>query len=207
MKVFDPTTWPRAGAYKMYRHMGAPHIAITVDVDMTDTIRECRATKTSVFAAVMHRLILAANEVPELRQRIRLDGNREEVVQHDSVDAGFTVGVEGGLFNVASVPTVADGAEYARSVREVSDALRQVTEVRHFDGVRDDLIYMSCLPWVRFTSLTHPVHTDRPDTVPRIAWGKLDDQGDRVLVPVNLQTHHALVDGSHIGAFFQRLQG
>lgn len=207
MRRIDPTTWPRAGAYRHYRPMGAPHLAITVDVDVTELVSDCKARGGSLFATMLHRLIHAANTVPELRQRIRDDDDGEHVVEHDRVDPAFTVGVDGGLFNVATVPLQDDLQAFSDHVAAQSEALRHVTELQPFDGLRDDLVYLSCLPWLRFTSLTHPVHTDRPDTVPRIAWGRFGDDGrGRITMPVNIQAHHALVDGGHLAQFFAALR-
>ncbi len=214
MKVLNPKTWPRAGAYRMYRHMGAPHMAITVELDVTELVAELKAEGVGLFAGVMHHLVKAANTVPALRQRLRLaDGEDagpdlpsapalEHIVEHAHVDPGFTVAVSGDRFNVATVPFVDDRAAFAASVATASKALEDEGDVRPFDQVRDDLLYMSCLPWLRFTSLTHPVHLERPDTAPRLAWGRIEERDGRRTMPVNIQAHHALVDGVHLAAFF-----
>ena len=133
----------------------------------------------------------------------RPDG--DVVVEHTTVDPAFTVAVEGGLFNFASVRLTPDVHTFAADVARVSEAKRDTTELEPFEGVRDDVLFMSCVPWLAFTSLTHPVHTDRVDSVPRIAWGRMEKVHGRVLVPVNIQVHHALVDGAHLGAFFGAL--
>jgi len=215
MKALNPETWPRAGAYRMYRHMGAPHMAITVELDVTELVAELKQEGIGLFAGVMHHLVRAANTVAPLRQRIRLaDGDDagpplpgapavEHVVEHAHVDPGFTVAVSGDRFNVATVPFIEDRAAFAASVAAASKSLEDEGEVRPFDQVRDDLLYMSCLPWLRFTSLTHPVGTGRPDTAPRIAWGRIEARDGRRTMPVNIQAHHALVDGVHLAAFFE----
>ena len=53
--------------------------------------------------------------------------------------------------------------------------------------------------------MTHPF--DGPqDCIPRIAWGKIAADGERWAMPVAVQVHHALVDGRHIGQFFEKLE-
>ncbi len=215
MKVLNPKTWPRAGAYRMYRHMGAPHMGITVELDVTDLVAELKEEGVSLFAGVMHHLLAAANAVPALRQRIRVaDGDDpgpehptppmlEHVIEHAHCDPGFTVAVSGDRFNVATAPWSDHRATFAAAVADESRRLQDEGRVVPFEGLRDDLIYMSCLPWLRFTSLTHPVHTERPDTTPRIAWGRIDERDGRRTMPVNIQAHHALVDGVHLARFFQ----
>ncbi|TFG78810.1 MAG: chloramphenicol acetyltransferase, partial [Flavobacteriales bacterium] len=40
------------------------------------------------------------------------------------------------------------------------------------------------------------------DSVPRITYGKFFEQDWKLMMPLNIQAHHALVDGHHLGAFF-----
>jgi chloramphenicol O-acetyltransferase type A len=62
------------------------------------------------------------------------------------------------------------------------------------------------MPWVHFTGFTHPMHVGNQDSVPRIVWGKAEQKGGILTVPVGLQVHHALVDGSHAAAFYHELE-
>ena len=39
-----------------------------------------------------------------------------------------------------------------------------------------------------------------------MAFGRLSEEGGRVLMPVAVDVHHALCDGGHVGRFFERFQ-
>ena len=65
----------------------------------------------------------------------------------------------------------------------------------------ESLFFVSCVPWLSYTALTQPTPTPA-DSNPRITFGKFTQEGDRVLLPVNLTANHALVDGLHLAAFF-----
>ncbi|MBL4844219.1 MAG: hypothetical protein JKY65_01725 [Planctomycetes bacterium] len=41
------------------------------------------------------------------------------------------------------------------------------------------------------------------DCVPRVTWGRFARQEGRWQIPVAVQVHHALVDGRHLGLFYQ----
>jgi chloramphenicol O-acetyltransferase type A len=71
---------------------------------------------------------------------------------------------------------------------------------------RDDVVYMSSIPWVSFTSFTHPMPTYTGDSIPRFAWGKFFDEGGTLKMPVAVQGHHAVMDGLHMGRWYERLQ-
>ncbi|TLN02146.1 chloramphenicol acetyltransferase, partial [bacterium] len=71
---------------------------------------------------------------------------------------------------------------------------------------QDDLLFMTSVPWVTFTSILHPIHMHPADSVPRIAWGRFVTREGRTWMPVAVQAHHALLDGLHVGRYYQRIQ-
>ena len=60
------------------------------------------------------------------------------------------------------------------------------------------------MPWLSYTSIVQPVPTPA-DSNPRITWGKYFYEGERLMIPVTVLCHHALVDGIHIAKFYERL--
>ncbi len=205
MQRIDPTRWPRRHIYEWYRGMDLPHLSATVEVDVTAMFQATKARGGSLFAAMLLRLARAANTVPELRQRIRVDDG-EYVVEHERCDPAFTVAAPDGLFNFATADVTLDEPAFHRLVGEVSAQQGVDAAIVPFESFRDDVLFLSCLPWLRFTQISHPVRTRVPDTIPRIAWGRIVSEGGRRVAPVNLQAHHALVDGGHLGQFFAALE-
>ena len=65
---------------------------------------------------------------------------------------------------------------------------------------------MTALPWVSFTSFTHPMRLHPADSVPRFAWGKLFNEDKSLKMPLSVQGHHALMDGFHIGKYYKIVQ-
>jgi chloramphenicol O-acetyltransferase type A len=71
---------------------------------------------------------------------------------------------------------------------------------------RDDLLYMTAIPWVSFTSFAHPMRLHPADSIPRFAWGKYFAEGKFLKMPLSVQAHHALMDGIQMGKFYAELQ-
>jgi chloramphenicol O-acetyltransferase type A len=69
-----------------------------------------------------------------------------------------------------------------------------------------NIIHFSALPWIRFSSMSHPRHFGTRDSIPKITVGKFYQEGDRMFMPVSVHLHHALADGLHVGQFLQILQ-
>ena len=65
---------------------------------------------------------------------------------------------------------------------------------------------VSCLPWVRTAASTCTSSTSGTYLAPVVTWGKYEREGDRTILPVSLNIHHAVADGFHLSRFFLELQ-
>ena len=71
---------------------------------------------------------------------------------------------------------------------------------------RDDYLFLSSFPWVSFTGFQHAMSYHPHDSVPRITWGKFIQEQGRIKMPLSVQAHHGVVDGQHIGSYFQQME-
>jgi chloramphenicol O-acetyltransferase type A len=69
-----------------------------------------------------------------------------------------------------------------------------------------DLLFISCLPWMRVTGLTNERQPDPDDCIPRITWGRWEDRGGRKILGLCTEVNHRTVDGYHIGQFAKALE-
>ena len=66
---------------------------------------------------------------------------------------------------------------------------------------------ISAVPWIHFTHVVRTIKKSGKDSVPRITWGRYDaDAAGRLMMPVSVQVHHALMDGYHVGMFYKNLE-
>jgi chloramphenicol O-acetyltransferase type A len=96
-------------------------------------------------------------------------------------------------------------SDFVKLAKETSAKQKNYFDYTSTAG-RDDLIYITCIPWVSFTHLSHTILINKNDSVPRISWGKFFIQDGKTLLPFSVQVHHAFVDGMHVGQYFEKLQ-
>ena len=65
------------------------------------------------------------------------------------------------------------------------------------------LVHFTTLPWVHFTSFEHARNWGREDSIPKVAFGRIDADGTRQWLPMAVEAHHALMDGLEVGRFVQ----
>ncbi|MEX1034861.1 MAG: chloramphenicol acetyltransferase [Sneathiella sp.] len=197
----DIDTWDRREQYLLFRGMEIPHFSLTAPVEITPLVEKARKDKRSLFNAVLYGIMRTVNDIPEFRTRFR----GETVLRHPVVHPSFTVPIANDHFGFCEARYIDDWPEFDAEVTAAKEkAGRQPALSEEIEG-QDQWIYLSCMPWLDFTAATHPLQ-NRDDCIPRIAWGKIVEEDGRARVSVNLQAHHALMDGLHAARFYEGLQ-
>ncbi|PKO12967.1 MAG: chloramphenicol acetyltransferase [Chloroflexi bacterium HGW-Chloroflexi-10] len=201
MKIIDRATWKRREHFEFYSRLDFPYLNITANMDITHLYTWVKHNGYSLFAAVTYIVTRAGNAIPELRQRIR----GEQIVEHEVIRPAFTVLAADETFGFATIDYNPDFPLFHASVQAAIEATRRDPNI-HDEPGRDDMFFLTTVPWVSFTQISHPLPLKPPDSFPRISWGKFFELGDKRLMPLSLLANHALVDGLHVGRFFEGVQ-
>jgi len=198
----DISTWKRKAQFEFFKTYENPFFNITVNVDVTKIYTFSKENELSFFYCTLHAITAAVNEVPELRCRIR----GEKVRIHNTINVGCTFLHDDETFGFFYVPFTKDIELFCKNCDVEIKKIKE-SKVLQASGVdEDDLIHCSVLPWVNFTSIKHPRRSPVTDCIPKIVFGKYITQGERKIMPVSLDAHHALVDGFHGAKFFSHLE-
>jgi chloramphenicol O-acetyltransferase type A len=201
--IVDLVQWPRADQFRFFRTYERPHYAVTSRIDVTHLLGVTRAKGLSSYRACVYAIGAGIHAVPELCMRFR----DEVVVQHDSVDLSMTVPLADGNFRYAYVPYQQDFAGFDRQAETIIRAVAAGGALNANTGARDDVAYLSCMPWLDYTAINNALpHAD--DCIPRVSWGKFVEQpAGHWTMAMTMEVHHALVDGRQVGRYFDAVQG
>ncbi|HEV2863902.1 MAG TPA: CatA-like O-acetyltransferase [Pyrinomonadaceae bacterium] len=202
-RYLDTEAWSRRHLFRLFKEYDEPFINVCADVDVTPLRGFARAQNLSFFIAYHFLSTKTANEVEPFRYRLRGD----RVLVHDRLDAGAILLLPDESFTFVYFDFEEDfGAFHARAAATIEGARAEPPPLDSRED-RDDLVYHSVIPWVSFTSISHARDSRRRSGIPKITFGKFRDVGGRTMMPVSVEVHHALMDGLHVGRFFERLEG
>ena len=200
-RKIDLETWERRALFQFFSGFAEPYHGVCVRVDCTETYAYAKEHGLSVFLSLLHRSLVAAQEVENLRTRIE-DG---QVWRFDRVHGGSVVPRDNGTFGFGHY-------RYAAALQDfVVPAAAEMERVRQRDDLERpgevDLIRYSVLPWLDFTSISHARQQFySAESAPMVTFGKLTEQAGRRTMPVSIHVHHGLVDGLHVAQFVERFQ-
>ena len=196
----DMESFPRKSQFEHFYKMAFPCVGFTVNMDITEFRWEIKEKGYPFFHTLLYRTMAALNSVPQLRQRIK-DG---KVVQYDVCEPTYTLALPDENYcycHLSCDMPFEEFLPYAEKRKAESLEKCSMDDGDDFLGY----VFVSSVPWISFVDATQPM--DIPaDGIPRILFGKVFEQGEKVLLPVSILTHHALTDGFHRSECYQKLQ-
>ncbi|WP_395668150.1 CatA-like O-acetyltransferase [Rhodoferax sp.] len=203
MHILDQNGWHRRATFLHFRAFEQPYFNLCTELDVTALKGFLAPLADKRFFLAYHYLALRAlNSVEEFRHRLQGD----DVVVHDTVHGSTTVLRSDDSFAFADL-VLHDAWEVfalhaAAAIAQAQDTRTGFSPTQ----AETNVVHFSTLPWVRFTALSHPQRTTAPTAIPKISFGKLSWDGDRWMLPLSVEVHHALVDGVHVGRMLERLE-
>ena len=176
-------------------------MGVTNQVDVTALVRFCKERKGSFYLPFLHAAVLAADSVPELRQRIRGGG----IVEYSQCPTSHIELLENGTYCYCTLrhhmkfDEYLPYAEAARKQCRVHGSIEESAD-------SESMYFISTLPWLHYTALIQPVAGgERSPTRGLPGENSKRMPGGREQLPVTLLVHHGLVDGIHIARFYEAL--
>ncbi|HET6669711.1 MAG TPA: CatA-like O-acetyltransferase [Pyrinomonadaceae bacterium] len=201
-KYLDVSTWARRDLFEFFRTYENPYFNICTQLEVTKTLELLEARPEVSASLTYHYFAMrVANEIEPFKYRLRGD----RVLVHDVIHGGTTVLLPNESFTFAYFDYQQEFDKFMRDAQAAVNAVRTgAGPFEPLDG--DDRIHFTVLPWVSFTSFAHARNKTRAVSVPKIAFGKFIRQNERTFLPTSVEVHHAMMDGLHVGRYFNRLE-
>lgn len=199
-RIIPMETYPRRKHFAYFQKMAQPYAGLTVSVEITRFLQKVREMGSPFFLSFLYCVSRAANRVPELRQRIL----GENIVEYTNCPTSHTEALPDGTYCYCVLDSSLPFSAYLpQAIQAQAEARAQ----RNLEDGEDalSLFFVSSVHWVSYEAILQPTPSPA-DTNPRITWGRYRWEGERVLLPVSLLCHHALVDGLHMARFYQNLE-
>lgn len=200
MQEVDLKTWNRRDHFAVFRRVDLPFYNVSANVDATGLRSWVRTRAVSLNNTLIYAVMTAINGIENFRYRLRGD----TVVLYDRLHPSFSCLRQGEeLFRMIAVDLADDPIDFDARAKAAIAA-----STAYFDAAmagRDDVVFISPMPWIVFTSVDHTVSLRREDAIPRVTWGKLFEENGRTMLPFNIQVNHMFVDGLHVGRLFAAL--
>jgi chloramphenicol O-acetyltransferase type A len=204
MHEIDLENWNRYKQYKWFSTFRNSTFGINIELDVTDLIKYVKENNKSFFVTFLYVLMKGLNSREEMRIRY-VNG---KVVMYDDIDPAYTVMTKAGTFENVISKNNDNFEEFYEEVKRDVDKAKNLEKVDDkYNNEEYNQYYITCVPWIDFSGLTHPIPDDKASqVVPRVCFGKYHLLGDRYKMMLNITVSHEFVDGYPLSQVFINIQ-
>lgn len=196
----DRSSWPRE-PYSLHYHEAVPcFYSLTVKLDIT----ALRAQNAKVYPTLLYLLTALVNRHPEFRTAFSSSG---ELGVYDQMHPSYTVfHPESKTFSNLWTRWSPDYPSFLADFNADQAQYGRCPEFFPKPGQPENVFTVSMLPWISFDGFNLNLPRGGDYLLPIFTIGRFFQEGDRCLLPLAVQVHHAVCDGFHLSRFLTQLQ-
>lgn len=196
--LINMDTWARTDCFNHFLNNAKCTYSITVNIDITNLYNYIRTSKLRFYPTFTWVVSKAINKYQEFKMAFDNEGR---VGFFDEIGPSFSV-LNDKTKIMSDLYTSFDNA-FANFYENMVNALNSYREDTNFTTqFQNNFFIVSCLPWFTYTSFNVNNEGSSPFLFPIVTWGKFFEEGNKTIIPVTIQVHHAVADGYHCSLFF-----
>ncbi len=181
--------------FDFFSKFHSPYLNLTWEMQLKDFSPECRRLGISRFQWLIYNLCRSLMNVDAFMWRL---DSQSKPVQVKTLSPSYTVLNPQKNFNFTSFSFDANWQTFLeRSLRSKVEAEAAEKILADESGIID-YIFITTLPWMKFTSIQHPIFDPHRVHIPSFAFGAFEESQGQICFPFSVQVHHGFVDGYHL---------
>lgn len=200
-QLFDLENWARKDHFNFFNQFEEPFFGVAVEIDCTIAYHKCKKEGIGFFLYYLHQALAAANTIENFRLRIEDD----QIYLYDQVNASAVINRPDNTFGFSYIDYSSEFEEFQSAAKIEIEQVRNSTGL-NLEGNGANVIHISAMPFLKFTSLSHARSFSFKDSCPKISFGKMTETDGRKSMPISIHINHALADGYHVSLFVEEYQ-
>lgn len=199
----DTQTWNRKESYFNFLNNVPCTYSMTVNLDITNLMKIVGKNKYKFFPLILYAISQIVNKHKEFRMDLDEDKN---VGYYDYSNPCYTV-FNNKTETITNVWTEhnTDLEIFLQSYND--DMATYQNNIQHSKPLKGKNYFnVSCIPWTSFTGFNLNLQKGYDFLSPIFTIGKYFSDGNKILMPLAIQVHHAVCDGFHLSRFINELQ-
>ena len=200
----DINTWERADVYRHYMEKVPCTYSMCVQLQVGRARARAKERGLRFFPVVLYALSHSLNQFEQFRMGYSKAG---ELICYERVDPCYTVfhSVQEQFSNSWSTYTPDFDAFYKEYLQD-QELYGGEISAGNKPGRGENIFYVSCIPWVAFTSFHLNIKDDYQSLAPMFTIGQYTSRETEMLMPLAVQVHHAVCDGFHTARMVRAVQ-
>jgi len=203
-KPIDTNSWKRKPYFDHYFNQIRCTYSITANIDITNVLSFKDRNKVKLYPLLIYVISKAVNKYEEFRTAIN---DRGEIGVWETLSPCYTVfHKDSESFSNIWTEWNDDLNLFLSNFEQDSKRFGQIDRIDAKPNTPANVFPISSLPWTTFTGFNLNIFADGTYLLPIFTYGKYFKDGNRYLIPLSIQVHHAICDGFHVSRLINEIQ-
>lgn len=203
-KLIDTSSWKRKPYFDHYFNQIRCTYSITVNINITNVLSFKDRNKVKLYPLLIYVISKAVNKYEEFRTAIN---DRGEIGVWETLSPCYTVfHKDNESFSNIWTEWNDDLNLFLSNFEQDSKRFGQIDRIDAKPNTPANVFPISSLPWTTFTGFNLNIFADGTYLLPIFTYGKYFKDGNRYLIPLSIQVHHAVCDGFHVSRLINEIQ-
>jgi chloramphenicol O-acetyltransferase type A len=203
-KPIDTNSWKREPYFDHYFNQIRCTYSITANIDITNVLSFKDRNKVKLYPLLIYVISKAVNKYEEFRTAIN---DRGEIGVWETLSPCYTVfHKDSESFSNIWTEWNDDLNLFLSNFEQDSKRFGQIDRIDAKPNTPANVFPISSLPWTTFTGFNLNIFADGTYLLPIFTYGKYFKDGNRYLIPLSIQVHHAVCDGFHVSRLINEIQ-
>lgn len=203
-KPIDTSSWKRKPYFDHYFSQIRCTYSITANIDITNVLSFKDRNKVKLYPLLIYVISKAVNKYEEFRTAIN---DRGEIGVWETLSPCYTVfHKDSESFSNIWTEWNDDLNLFLSNFEQDSKRFGQIDRIDAKPNTPANVFPISSLPWTTFTGFNLNIFADGTYLLPIFTYGKYFKDGNRYLIPLSIQVHHAVCDGFHVSRLINEIQ-
>ncbi|NRY59347.1 CatA-like O-acetyltransferase [Clostridium beijerinckii] len=196
--VININTWARKECFNHFFNNAKCTYSITVNIDITNLYNYIKTNELRFYPTFTWVVSKVINSYEEFKMAFDEEG---KLGFFDEIGPSYSVlNDETKVMSDLYTPF---NNKFLSFYGDMENALNNYKQDANFTTkFQNNFFIVSCLPWFDYTSFNVNNEGSSPFLFPMVTWGKFFEEGNKIIMPVTIQVHHAVADGYHCSLFF-----
>ncbi|NRT72978.1 CatA-like O-acetyltransferase [Clostridium beijerinckii] len=196
--VINMNTWARKECFNHFFNNAKCTCSITVNIDITNLYNYIKTNELRFYPTFTWVVSKVINSYGEFKMAFDEEG---KLGFFDEIGPSYSVLND--ETKVMSDLYTSFNNKFLSFYGDMENALNNYKQDANFTTkFQNNFFIVSCLPWFDYTSFNVNNEGSSPFLFPMVTWGKFFEEGNKIIMPVTIQVHHAVADGYHCSLFF-----
>ncbi|MFD2114193.1 type A chloramphenicol O-acetyltransferase [Paenibacillus yanchengensis] len=197
-------TWYRKPYFEHFLHTTPATFSMCANVEISYLLTKARTANVNFYPMFLYMVTKIVNAHSEFRMDWKEDG---QLGYWDKMMPSYTIFHNNSkLFsNLWTIYDEDFSVFYANYLEDIS-VYGAIETLHPKPNAPKNGVPISCIPWTSFTGFNLNIANGSSYLLPIITSGKFFQDGEKILLPLAVQVHHAVCDGYHASLFFNEFQ-